>query len=179
MNPAVALPDFRALYDAELGYVLHTLRRLNIPDRALEDVAHDVFCVVHRRLADFDTTRPLKPWLFGICFRVAHDVKRKASNREVPTDNVGVDTPVDTDSGKTERYMRHAEARRWVWAAVRSLSEEQQAVFILHDLDETPMPEVALALDVPLNTAYSRLRLARVAVEKSLRAHAHLSGDAP
>jgi len=179
VTAAVALPDFRALYDAELGYVIHTLRRLGIPERVLEDVAHDVFWVVHRRLADYDPTRPLKPWLFGICFRVAHDAKRKASNREVPSDNVGVDTPVDAESGKTERHLRHSEARRWVWAAVRSLSEEQQAVFVLHDLDETPMPEVAAALDVPLNTAYSRLRLARVTVEKTLRAQAQLSGEAP
>ena len=48
-------------------------------------------------------------------------------------------------------------------------------MFILHDLDETPMPKVALALDVSLNTAHSRLRHARVAVEKCLRAQGNRS----
>ena len=62
---------FVDVYGAELPFVWRTLWRLGVPDRDLEDVAHDVFVVVHRKLVDYDPTRPLKPWLFGICFRVA------------------------------------------------------------------------------------------------------------
>jgi RNA polymerase sigma-70 factor (ECF subfamily) len=38
---------------------------------------------------------------------------------------------------------------------------DRRAVLILHDLDEVHVPEIAQALGIPLNTAYSRLRLAR------------------
>jgi DNA-directed RNA polymerase specialized sigma24 family protein len=31
----------------------------------------------------------------------------------------------------------------------------------MHDLDEIPIPQIAHQLDVPVDTAYSRLRLAR------------------
>jgi RNA polymerase sigma-70 factor (ECF subfamily) len=37
-------------------------------------------------------------------------------------------------------------------------------VFVMHELDEVPVPEIAKTLGVPLNTAYSRLRLARADV---------------
>jgi RNA polymerase sigma-70 factor (ECF subfamily) len=46
-------------------------------------------------------------------------------------------------------------------AALNRLELGRRAVFILHELDDQPMPEVAKALGIPLNTAYSRLRLAR------------------
>jgi RNA polymerase sigma-70 factor (ECF subfamily) len=42
-------------------------------------------------------------------------------------------------------------------------------VFVLHAIDEVAMPEVAEALEIPLNTAYSRYRLAKEAFTKSLR----------
>jgi RNA polymerase sigma-70 factor (ECF subfamily) len=38
---------------------------------------------------------------------------------------------------------------------------DRRAVFVLHDIHEVPVPEVAETLGVPLNTAYSRLRIAR------------------
>jgi RNA polymerase sigma-70 factor (ECF subfamily) len=41
------------------------------------------------------------------------------------------------------------------------LDDDKRAVFVLHDLDGTSMPVVAESLEIPLNTAYSRLRLAR------------------
>jgi len=42
-------------------------------------------------------------------------------------------------------------------------------VFILHELDECTMPEIAEALGIPLNTAYSRLRLASADLAATVR----------
>jgi RNA polymerase sigma-70 factor (ECF subfamily) len=43
-------------------------------------------------------------------------------------------------------------------------------VFALVELEQLSVPEVAKILDLNLNTAYSRLRLARQAFEAALRA---------
>jgi RNA polymerase sigma-70 factor, ECF subfamily len=48
-----------------------------------------------------------------------------------------------------------------VHAAIQKIPEERRAVFILAELDEVAMPEIATALGIPVNTAYSKLRLAR------------------
>ncbi|MCA9518931.1 MAG: sigma-70 family RNA polymerase sigma factor, partial [Myxococcales bacterium] len=74
-------PDVRAIYGAEFAWVYRTLRRLGGRERDLEDLAHDVFVVVHRRLDDYDPRRPLRPWLMGIAFRVVSDYRRRAGFR--------------------------------------------------------------------------------------------------
>ena len=46
-------------------------------------------------------------------------------------------------------------------AALDTLDLDRRAIITMHDLYGHPIPEVATALAIPLNTAYSRLRLAR------------------
>src|SRR5207248_771229 len=47
------------------------------------------------------------------------------------------------------------------YAALERMELDRRAVFILHELDGSSIPDVARALSIPLNTAYSRLRAAR------------------
>src|SRR6266536_1038596 len=77
--------DFTALYEAELTYVWHTLRRFGVHERDLEDLCHDVFVAFYRGRDRFDPARPIRPWLSGIAFRVASDYRRRAQHRrELP-----------------------------------------------------------------------------------------------
>ncbi|MDP2339806.1 MAG: RNA polymerase sigma factor [Deltaproteobacteria bacterium] len=158
-------PTFASVYTAELRWVWRTLWRLGVRDRDLEDVAHDVFVVVHRKLEDFDPTRPLRPWLFGICFRTALDRRRKHSHsKEIPTDeqgNVADDAAVDVTA-----LIERKESKALVQLALASLPLEQRAVFVLHELEGAPIPECVAVLEAPLNTLYSRLRLARAAFSR-------------
>ncbi len=154
-------PDLPTIYRSELAYVWKTLRRLGAPLPDLEDLAHDVFVVVHRHLGDYDPARPLRPWLFGIALRVVSDFRRLQRNlREVPAERV---EPVDAAPTPHER-MEGTEARALLMKALDALDLDRRAVFVMHELDEVPVPEIASALSIPLNTAYSRLRLARADV---------------
>jgi RNA polymerase sigma-70 factor (ECF subfamily) len=156
--PTVTPPDFRAAYQANFSYVYNSLRRLGVRDADLEDLAHDVFVAFYRGLSAYDPARPLRPWLFGIAFRIASDYRRRAAHRlEISKETH--DLPDSTPSA--DAHVAASEARRAVLAALSTLDLDRRAVFVLHDLDGQPMPEIARALAVPLNTAYSRLRLAR------------------
>jgi RNA polymerase sigma-70 factor (ECF subfamily) len=46
-----------------------------------------------------------------------------------------------------------------------TLSDDKRAVFVLYEIEELPMAEVAAAVGCPLQTAYSRLHAARQEVE--------------
>jgi RNA polymerase sigma-70 factor (ECF subfamily) len=154
-----AAQRFRELYRAELGYVWRTLRRLGVPGADVEDLAHDVFVIVHRKLDQYDPTRPLRPWLFGIAFRVAAGHRRlHRTAREVPMAEPEAEAEV---SAEGEARVEAAERRALVLAALAEIDLDQRAVLVLHDIDGCPVPEIAQALDVKLNTVYSRLRLAR------------------
>jgi RNA polymerase sigma-70 factor (ECF subfamily) len=160
----VARPEFRAIFDGECAYVWHTLRRLGVHERDLEDVTHDVFVTVHRKLDDYDPARPIKPWIFGIAYRVASDYRRLARHRREVVSSMsageGGFEPADERPAADERYAA-AQSRALVTEALGSLEIDRRAVFVMHELDGHAMPEIARVLSIPLNTAYSRLRLAR------------------
>jgi RNA polymerase sigma-70 factor (ECF subfamily) len=159
-------PDFRDLFQTHFGYVWHTLRRLGVRTSDLEDVTHDVFLAVSRKLEQFDPNRPLRPWLFGFAFRIASDYRDLARHRlELVADAVEAQ---DAAPSALDGALQ-SEALLLARAALDGLELGRRAVFMLHVLDDCPMPEVARALGLPLNTAYSRLRLARADLAVAVR----------
>jgi RNA polymerase sigma-70 factor (ECF subfamily) len=153
-------PSLRDIFETEYAYIRSTARRLGIRERELDDLVHDVFLAVHRKLAEFDVERPLKPWLFGITFRVVIGQKRRfAYSRE----QLSATEPTETadKEPRADEQMEIEERRRMVHEALLELDVDKRAVFIMHELEEVPISDVAGALEVPTNTAYSRLRLAR------------------
>src|SRR5580658_6150682 len=82
MAEVAATPvSFRAVFDAECGYVWTTLRRLGVADRDVEDVAHETFLRVAVHLPEYDPSRPLRAWLFVFIMRMARDYRRLARHR--------------------------------------------------------------------------------------------------
>ncbi len=160
------MTTFREVYEAGFSYVHHTLRRLGVRDADLDDISHDVFIRVYRHLADFDTSRPLKPWLFGFAYRTAQEYRRRAVHRREVLMDSDVDA-ADSEMGPEEQVAQN-QARDQLLLLLDTLSLEQRAVFVMHDIDGCTMPSIAETLAIPLNTAYSRLRLARSQVETSL-----------
>jgi RNA polymerase sigma-70 factor, ECF subfamily len=162
----LAAPEFAAAYDAEFDGVWVYLRRLGIPASDLEDAVHDVFVVAHRRYATYDPSRPLRPWLLGIAFRIAAQ-RRRQHRHEVALAEPAGEVP---DGGQTpDEAFASREARSRLHAALGTIDLDQRAVLVMHDLNGIPVPEIATALDVPLNTVYSRLRLGRAKVAAVLR----------
>lgn len=161
---AIVLPSedarFRELFLREAGYTLATLRRLGVHPSDVEDLTQEVMLRVFRLLSEYDPTRPLRPWIFGIAHRVASEWRRhRRRHPEVPTDLD--DKHLAAGGADAEDALAARQAKSLVERALLALEIDRRAVFILHDLDGCPVPEIARTLDVPLNTAYSRLRLAR------------------
>lgn len=163
--------SFHHVYRTELGYVLSTLRRLGIRPADTEDVAHDVFVAVYRHIGDYDATRPVRPWLFGFAFRIARDHKKLARHRH----EVGeLATEPAAPGAQPDDALEEERLRRLLLQVLDALDFEKRSIIVMHDVDGLPVPEIAKLLEVPINTAYSRLRLARAAFEKTL---AKLGGD--
>jgi RNA polymerase sigma-70 factor, ECF subfamily len=149
---------FRVIVEREFDYVWATLRRLGVQPRDLEDVAQDVFVSLHRRLEDYDPSRPIRPWLFAFVLRAASDWRKQARHR-VEVLGQPVDVAANTP-GPHEALVRN-EDHELVVRALEDVEIERRAVFILYELDECPMKEIVESLRIPLFTGYSRLRLAR------------------
>jgi RNA polymerase sigma-70 factor, ECF subfamily len=155
--------SFVRAFNEEAKFVWNSLRRFGVKRADLEDLTHEVFIAVHRHWHEYDTSRPLRPWLFGFAYRTAHRYRDLVRHdREVQGE---VPDTMDPASDAEQR-LDLARKQAMLQAALERLPMDQRAVFILHDVDDTPIPEVAEGLGIPLNTAYSRLRLARAAIKK-------------
>ncbi|MGC4094788.1 MAG: sigma-70 family RNA polymerase sigma factor [Polyangiaceae bacterium] len=156
--PRGAPLELGEVYEVHFDFVWRSLRRLGVPQSQLEDAAHDVFLVAHRRLAEFEGRSSLKTWLFAIALRVAQNLRRSLSKGGGEL----LDEQVPTDAG--DAPDEQAARSRAVQLGVRLLAEldaEKRAVFVLAELEQLPASEIAEALGLPLFTVYSRLRAAR------------------
>lgn len=149
---------FAATYREHLGWVLQVVGRLGVFGVEREDVTHDVFATAWRRIDTFSEGGSMRAWLFGIAFRhVRNRRNARATSEQVEAD---LSQRVVAD-GHPESVLEGETTRRNVARALEALPLDQRALFVGHDIEATPIVELARALDVPLNTAYSRLRLAR------------------
>jgi RNA polymerase sigma-70 factor, ECF subfamily len=161
------------LFERELDYVYRSLRRHGVPAAHAEDLAQDVFVGVCRRWGELDSSRPLRPWLAGIAFRVATEYHRRSNRRIGDTPGVGDDdTTIDlTPTGD--------QARNLVLSALERLTPEERAMIVLRELDRVPMREVASLTSVPLVKAYRRLRRAKKSFAGAVKALDSSSGTFP
>ncbi len=167
--------EFETLYAENFDHVWRNLRRFGVEARHLEDAAHEVFVVVHRKLADYDERRPLRPWLSGIAFRVASDFKRRASTRR---ESPGITRdPVD-ERPTPDALLEAEEQRKMVHEALEALDDDKRVVLIMHDMEGCSIPEIARELGVLENTLYSRLRLGRERFIKAVRRLKRKRGEA-
>ena len=165
-EPSPATVDFPRLYKEEFAFVWRLLRRLGVLERDLPDIAHDLFVVVFRQLSLYDQSRPVRPWLFGIAFRVVSDYRKSARfRREI------LESPPDLadQAPAADERVAAEQARAMVIRVLDKLDLDRRAVLVMHDLEGQTVPEIAAALGIPVATAYSRLRLAREDVAAALK----------
>ncbi len=161
-----AAPAFDDVYAAHVRYVWRLVRSFGVAEAHLEDAVQDVFVVVHRRLPEFAGRARIETWLFAIARRVAGAYRRTASRK---TDRQSaIDDEVLASTDDTFAALSRAQAAAAVAAVLDTFDEDKRIVFTLVELEQMSVPDVAELLSINLNTAYSRLRLARRAFEASV-----------
>ena len=166
---APAVPTFDELYAAHVGFVWRVLQTLGVPAAHLEDAVQDVFVVVHRRLAGWQGRAAITTWLFAIARRVASGHRRRAGQAAVAVADDALAALDASGQGDPFAALSRQQAAAAVSAILATLDEDQRLVLALVELEQLAVPEVARMLGLKLNTAYSRLRLARQAFEAALR----------
>jgi RNA polymerase sigma-70 factor (ECF subfamily) len=161
------LPSLDEVYRDHVDFVARITRQLGVPAAHVEDVVHDVFVVVHRRLPDYEPRAPLRSWLYGITKRVVMHHQRHARRLSAREQQVAAPVP---EPGPDEDLAQRR-AARVAEACLARLDASQRVVLVLADVEGMTAPEIADTLGVKLNTVYSRLRLARRRFERLLAQH--------
>lgn len=161
MQPA---KPFRLIFRTHVSRVWRTLRFVGIPEADLPDVSQEVFITVFRRYEQYDSDRgSFAAWLSGICIRTAANHRRKLARRREQAEVEAHIGPAQPDE------LRRRELREALGHALLQLDDKKRDVFVLCEIEQLTMKEVAVAVDCPLQTAYARLYSARRKLAETLR----------
>src|SRR4051794_18573421 len=172
MNESVHL--FDAVYDEHFDFVWRSARRLGVNPASTDDVVQEVFVVVHRKLAQFEGRSGLKTWLFAILLQIVRRHRRTFQRKEAP--NVSL-SPIDFEAIPDTSVPNPLEAAetveelRLLDSLLAELDDDKREVFVLVQIEQLSLADVAEIVGENPNTLYSRLRVARRDFEGALTRH--------
>jgi RNA polymerase sigma-70 factor, ECF subfamily len=148
-------------------FIWLSLQRFGVRLSDLDDLAQDVFVVVHRKVSRLDPRGPIRPWLFGICMRVAANYRRRRRWKvEMPSSgrdhNRAAEVPLADD------LLIKGEDRELAEQALTTLEVDKRAIIVMFEIEELPCAEIAELMNVPIGTVYSRLHAARRQLKAAL-----------
>jgi RNA polymerase sigma-70 factor, ECF subfamily len=147
----------RALVDAHHDFVWRSLRRLGVPPGDVDDGAQRVFLTVSRKLSSIRESSE-RSFLFQTALRVAADARRsRMRRREVAHYEEAAD-----EAPGGEELLDLRRARKRLDEILDGMSMDLRAVFVLFELDEMTMAEIAALLGLRAGTVASCLRRARM-----------------
>jgi RNA polymerase sigma-70 factor (ECF subfamily) len=165
VTPAVAqqADRLRSIIAEHYTSLWRFLRRIGVPEADAEDAAQKCLWVVVQRIDDIAPGKD-KPFLFAVALRIAKATRRENRLRTSPGDQeVLAELPsLAPDAGQ---QLDDRRARALLDGLLASMPLDLRTVFVLYELEELTMTEIAQALDLPPGTVASRLRRAREAFE--------------
>jgi RNA polymerase sigma-70 factor, ECF subfamily len=155
---------FRAEYMPLRAYLY---KRLGNP--LAEDLAAETFAIAYRRWEDFDSSRPVRPWLYGISANLLSHHWRTERRRLRALARSGPE-PVRDENDATTARADAQKQRRALAAALAELRPDDREALLLHAWGYLGDAEIAEALTLPVGTVKSRLHRAREQMENRLAA---------
>ena len=147
-----------ALADRYLPVVLGWARRLGGSRIQADDVAHDAWMVVMRRVGSVQDPGAFESWMYSVVRRVVAAHRRKAWLRRWVAGEVPDGADPDADPERDAQRSARSEA---IGRALDRLRPHHREIIVLCDLEDRPDREVSILLGIPKGTVKSRLRRAR------------------
>jgi RNA polymerase sigma-70 factor, ECF subfamily len=163
---------FREIVDRYKNSLYGFLRRFLNQQDLVEDVFQDTFLQLFISKASFDTSRPLRPWLFTIAANKAKDTLRKIQRHST------VSLGAIADSGEAtvddvvnilksyeitpDQEVSDDETKALVRTIIADIPENLKSILILAYFEQFSYKQMAEILSIPIGTVKSRLHTAVV-----------------
>ena len=163
---AAALARLSEVFRRDARWVFAMLRRFGLDPGDAEDVTQEVFLVLRARLGDVEPGEERK-FLFRTAAYSAANARRAARRRPVVAPDDGHRELVSTRNAERELVERDELAV--LQQILDAMPDDLRVAFILYEIEEMTLPEIADLLGIPLGTVKSRLLRARRAFEREAR----------
>jgi RNA polymerase sigma-70 factor, ECF subfamily len=169
-------PTFHAVYEEYFDFVWSCAARFAVAPSAIDDLVQEVFVVIHARLHTLRNPDALRSWIYGVVRRMASHHRRALRTQAAAALQLRSEGSVSSSAPTPLEQVERCFELSLLERLLQELDEPKREMFALVELNELTVPEAAATLNIPLNTAYSRLRAARLAFEHALARH-HARGD--
>jgi RNA polymerase sigma-70 factor, ECF subfamily len=149
---------FRQIVGQNLDFIWRCLRRMGIPSGDVDDAVQQVFLVVAGKLGSIAQGSE-RAFLFATASRIAANSRRSVHRRDQAHNQLmQADWAHDPSQEELTDQLR---ARTLMDRVLGEMPDDLREVFVLFELEELPVADVAELLSIPLGTVGSRLRRAR------------------
>jgi RNA polymerase sigma-70 factor (ECF subfamily) len=156
--------DCLEMFDRELEYIFGTLQRLGARPIDVDDLLQEIFLALYLNWPNLDTSRSLRPWLFGVAFRV---IRTRRRQRARETLDATLDPP--DSSLNPEGWLQGQESLAVLKAALERVPAPRRSVVIKHDLEGLEVIEIARELSISKFGVYTRLYKGRKELASAVR----------
>jgi RNA polymerase sigma-70 factor (ECF subfamily) len=148
------------LYERYKAPVYRTALAITCDPATAEDILQDSFLRLHKYVDRFDTSRPLKPWLYRITVNLAYTCETRRKRWQSPQDGE-LEWIQSPEQVSPEWQLEMSDIQSRVIEAISSLCFSQCVVIVLYYLNSFSLKEIAEMLDCPVGTVKSRLYYGR------------------
>lgn len=136
--------------------------------QAAAELTQDVFVRAYERLASYNLSRPLRPWLIKITYRLAQDRWRDSQARDRHLRQVQQHMDCSQSVLPLDDLIADERNRR-LWQAVQTLPLAERTAVTLYYREGLSVEEVASATDVSAGTVKTLLFRARSRLREYLQ----------
>jgi RNA polymerase sigma-70 factor (ECF subfamily) len=148
----------RGLIATYHSMVWRTVRNLGVLDGDIDDAVQQVFIIASNKLESIDEGRE-RSFLAGVAVRIASRSRRTRERRREAVDVEPPEQPASWACPVEE--LDRIEARRLFEDLLDTMSPELRLVFVMYEVEELTLAEIAVALELAPGTVASRVRRAR------------------
>lgn len=153
---------FEALIEPYMGRLFKVAFQYTGNQHDAEDLLQDLLIYLFSKQEELSKVEKLKPWLMRCLYNRFIDMYRRKKRQPVHE---------DINDEKVEQLFKYADNHQYteykdeIYTALNTLSPNQRAVVILHDVNGYTLPELSEIMLVPLGTLKSNLHRARATLK--------------
>jgi len=161
---AICMADlFDEVVQNDLSFIARLIQYFGVPSSDVADILQEVLSAVCKSRIPYDPLRgKRRTWLYRVAFFRSMTYRGSARHRREKLDGLHPgEAPGLMAKGDPEKHAIANEERRIVWESIVRLPVDRRAVFVLYEIREWAMAEIAQALGIPRSTGWTRLQRAR------------------
>lgn len=151
------------LFEDHADYVFKTAYMLTRSATMADDITQETFIRIFEKYHTYDSSKPIKPWLYRVTLNVARNIVRKQKWLSF------FQSPPERPSAyQVEDLVLETERERALAIELERLSMKSKEMIVLHFYHEFTLTEISAILSIPVGTCKSRLHTALTALRKQL-----------